>query len=38
MEIIAPRLKGLGYGEPIDLRFLDGSLFIGAGNDGDEQQ
>jgi hypothetical protein len=28
MEIIAPRLDGLGYGEAIDLRFPDGSLII----------
>ena len=28
MEIIAPRLDGLGYGEQIDLRFPDGSLRI----------
>jgi hypothetical protein len=32
MEIIAPRLDGLGYGEAIDLRFPDGSLLIGSAN------
>jgi hypothetical protein len=32
MEIIAPRLVGLGYGEPIDLRFSDGTLLIGSVN------
>ena len=32
MEIIAPRLEGLGYGEQIDLSFPDGSLRIDAGN------
>jgi hypothetical protein len=38
MEVIAPRLVGLGYGEPIDLRFPDGSLLIEAGNDGTAQE
>lgn len=32
MEIIAPRMEGLGYGEPIDLCFPDGSLLIDSGN------
>ena len=32
MEIIAPRLEGLGYGEPIDLSFADGTLLIEAGD------
>jgi hypothetical protein len=32
MEIIAPRLVGPGYGEPIDLRFPDGRLLIEPGN------
>jgi hypothetical protein len=30
MEIIAPRLDGLEYGEQIDLSFPDSSLLIGA--------
>jgi hypothetical protein len=34
MEIIAPRLDGLGYGEAIDLRFPDGSLLVNPGNQG----
>jgi hypothetical protein len=34
MEIIAPRLVGLGYGEAIDLRFPDGSLLVNPGNQG----
>lgn len=33
MEMIAPRLEGLGYGEPIDLRFPDGTLLISEGNE-----
>lgn len=33
MEIIAPRLEGLGYGRQIDLRFPDGSLLIASGNE-----
>lgn len=33
MEIIAPRLEGLGYGELIDLRFPDGTLLIASENE-----
>jgi hypothetical protein len=38
MEIIAPRLDGLGYGGQIDLSFPDGSLRINSGNNGIEQE
>jgi hypothetical protein len=29
MEIIAPRLEAVGYGDEVDLRFADGALVIG---------
>jgi hypothetical protein len=38
MEIIAPRLVGLGYGEQINLGFPDGSLLIASKNDATGQE
>lgn len=36
MEIIAPRLEGLGYGGQIDLRFTDDTLLIDSGDERNE--
>ena len=38
MEIIAPRLVGLGYGEPINLGFPDCSLLIASRSDATGQE